>query len=163
MKLKKKLEIIEIDDIIALNNSYLSDNLNHYMKSMLFNLRIIFRHNMDDDDLEDLIKFYYKLEDILTRNIKLKNEDIKKLITQITKITLNTTNVHGMSIIYENTAKLTDALYNELKTHIHPVTFNELINILNNTTDENTKIRIINLLKSNFTLEYQKYLAQINL
>lgn len=162
MKLKKKLEIIEISDILTLNNSYLSDNLNHYMKSMLFNLRIIFRHNMDDD-LEDLIKFYYKLEDILTQNIKLKNEDIKKLITQITKITLNTTNVHGIGIIYENTAKLTDALYNELKTHIHPVTFNELINILNNTTDENTKIRIINLLKSNFTLEYQKYLARINL
>lgn len=44
MKLKKKLEIIEIDDILTVNNSYLSDNLNHYMKSMLFNLRIIFRH-----------------------------------------------------------------------------------------------------------------------
>ncbi|WP_304125830.1 hypothetical protein [Methanosphaera cuniculi] len=162
MKLKKKLEIIEIDDILTANNSYLSENLNHYMKSMLFNLRIIFRHNMDDD-LENLIKFYYELEDILTKNIKLENEDIKKLITQITKITLNTTNVYGMSIIYENTAKLIDALYNELKTHTHPVTFNELINILNNTTDENTKMSIINLLKSNFTLEYQQYLARINL
>ncbi|WP_303235816.1 hypothetical protein [Methanosphaera cuniculi] len=161
MKLKK-LEIIEIDDILTLNNSYLSDNLNHYMRSMLFNLRIIFRHNMDDD-LEDLIKFYYKLEDILTQDIKLKNEDIKKLITQITKITLNTINVYGISIIYENSAKLTDALYNELRTHTHPVAFNELVNILNNTTDENTKISIINLLKSNFTLEYQKYLARINL
>ena len=78
MKLKKKLEIIEIDDILTVNNSYLSDNLNHYMKSMLFNLRIIFRHNIDDN-LEDLIKFYYKIEDILTKNIKLENEDIKKL------------------------------------------------------------------------------------
>ena len=161
MKLKKKLEIIEIDDILTVNNSYLSDNLNHYMKSMLFNLRIIFRHNIDDN-LEDLIKFYYKIEDILTKNIKLENEDIKKLITQTTKITLNTTNVHGISIIYENTAKLIDALYNELKTHTHPVAFNELINILNNTTDENTKISIIKLLESNFTLEYQQYLARIN-
>lgn len=117
MKLKKKLEIIEIDDILTVNNSYLSDNLNHYMKSMLFNLRIIFRHNIDDN-LEDLIKFYYKIEDILTKNIKLENEDIKKLITQTTKITLNTTNVHGISIIYENTAKLIDYIMNLKLIHI---------------------------------------------
>lgn len=131
------------------------------MKSMLFNLRIIFRHNQNDV-LDELIKLYYKIENILTSNNNPSDNDIKNLITQLNNTTLDAINVRGCKIIYENVGKLTNALYDELKSKNHPSTFIMLVNILNSTCDNKIKERIRTLLELNYTLEYQEYLARRN-
>ena len=41
----KKLEILFINDIKSLKNELLSAKTNHYLKNMLFCLRLVFRYN----------------------------------------------------------------------------------------------------------------------
>ena len=59
----KKLEILDIDDIKSLENKNLSKKVNHYLQKTLFTIRILFRHN--EENIDDLIDFYYYIEDVL--------------------------------------------------------------------------------------------------
>lgn len=59
----KKLEVLEIDDILNASNENLNKNTNHYLKMVLFNIRVVFRHNKDE--IDSLIDAYYEVEDML--------------------------------------------------------------------------------------------------
>lgn len=110
----KKLEVLEIDDILNASNENLNKNTNHYLKMVLFNMRVVFRHNKDE--IEQLIDAYYEVEDMLCRcggGIS----DIKQLIKTLTNLMLDDNKFKGELVIYESIRNLIDALYIEVENH----------------------------------------------
>ena len=83
----KKLEILDIDDIKSLENKNLSKKVNHYLQKTLFTIRILFRHN--EENIDDLIDFYYYIEDVLDDKIYLDEDELKILIYRVTDLVLN--------------------------------------------------------------------------
>ena len=88
----KKLEILFINDIKSLKNELLSAKTNHYLKNMLFCLRLVFRYN--GENLDEFIDFYYYIEDLLNNNIGL-NDKIS-LSSQSNKNTIPNFNINSI-------------------------------------------------------------------
>ncbi len=111
----KKLEILYIEDITNLNNSIFSKKTNHYLKKLLFNLRVLFRYN--STGLEDLIDLYYYVESLLNDTINVTLDEIKILIYRLTDTIVNIDeyNIHGETILTETIANLQQSLYMELE------------------------------------------------
>ncbi|OED29478.1 hypothetical protein [Methanosphaera sp. WGK6] len=111
----KKLEILDIRDITKLNNTIFSKKTNHYLKKLLFNLRVIFRYN--STNLEDLIDLYYYIESLLNEDIDVTLDEIKLLIYRLTDTIVNIEeyDIHGETILTETIANLQQSLYMELE------------------------------------------------
>jgi len=177
---KKKLEILYINDILILNNRIFSDKTNHYLKKMLFNLRLVFRYN--DEGVDDLIDLYYYIEDILKNEIEVDDEELTILIYRLTDTVLNMDdNLHAGTLIMESAANLLQSLYLEFETYKladrvyeYPedkeyilsqmknqvVDFDNLIEILNITSDVQVKERVEKILENNYPFEYATYKAR---
>ena len=110
----KKLEVLEIDDILNASNENLNKNTNHYLKMVLFNIRVVFRHNKDE--IDSLIDAYYEVEDMLCR-CRCGISEIKQLIKTLTNLMLDDNKFKGELVIYESIRDLIDALYIEVENH----------------------------------------------
>ena len=113
----KKLEILFINDIKSLKNELLSAKTNHYLKNMLFCLRLVFRYN--GENLDEFIDFYYYIEDLLNNNILMDLEELKIFIYRVTDLIVNIDdyNIGGDTLITEVAANLLQSLYLELETY----------------------------------------------
>lgn len=156
----KKLEILEIDDIIKPVNKNLYKSTNDNIKFMLFNMRIIFRHN--DENLDDLIDLYYTLDNLLNNKEVINFKELKNLINKINNTILNMDdeNIKGILILLEPARNLTANLYDEiqkikLKQQLkeNPGYSQILKNQLLSPYDLALEIKDKKLLKSNFQLE----------
>ena len=177
----KKLEILDIDDIKSLENKNLSKKVNHYLQKTLFTIRILFRHN--EENIDDLIDFYYYIEDVLDDKIYLDEDELKILIYRVTDLVLNIEDygVCGGSILIEPLSQLEGALLLELeklKLKIfheedelwqeiidsqikdNEVEFNVLIKILGEDDVGTIKKEVVTLLKQNYQQEYLTYLSR---
>lgn len=180
----KKLEILFIDDIKSIKNDLLSDKTNHYLQNMLFSLRLLFRYNADG--LDDLIDFYYYIEDLLNNKFLLDYDELKILIYRITDLIVNIDDydVHGDTLLTEVASNLLQSLYLELETYKlvdktdesvlwkdnllnqvknQVVDFNVLINILESSGDDNVKDLVLTLLYNNYPFEFAIYNARYNI
>lgn len=177
----KKLDVLDIGDITSLNNDILSDRTNHYLKLLLFNLRVMFRHN--SDKLDDLAEFYEYIEDILSGRIIVDDEELKILIYRITDLIVNIDeyDVVADTVITECVSYLLSSLYLELETYrlvdlynrdddYHDylatqiknqvVEFDVLVDILKISDDKEVIRRVEEILNNNYPLEYARYLAR---
>lgn len=181
MTKKKKLEILHIGDITNSYNKILSDRTNHYLQLLLFNLRLIFRYN--GGPLDDMIEFYSYIEDILNNKIELDDEELKILIYRVTDLMLNIEeyNLNGDTLITESIAYLLSSLYLELETYKlvdiynkddefksvirgqiknQVVEFNNLIDILKISDDNDVIKKVEEILYNNYPHEYARYKAR---
>lgn len=177
----KKLDVLNISDITCLNNDILSDRTNHYLKLLLFNLRVMFRHNTKR--LDELADFYEYIENILSGNIIVDDEELKILIYRITDLIVNIKeyDLVGDTIITECISYLLSSLYLELETYrlvdlynrdddYHDilaseiknqvVEFDILIDILKISEDAEVTRRVEEILNNNYPLEYARYKAR---
>ncbi|MCD7781344.1 MAG: hypothetical protein LUG89_01400 [Methanosphaera sp.] len=181
----KKVEILEINDIKQLSNQYFTRETNHYLKCVLFQLRLVFRHNKEN--LDQLIELYDYLESILNNEFIVDTEELQILIYHLTDIILNLDdiNIHGGLLLTEATTSLIKALYKEyedillhekisydseewtqcLQRQIQERNseFNVLTEALQKDDIDEIKEDIKELLKNNYQLEYQSYKARRNL
>lgn len=177
---KKKLEILYINDILMLNNRIFSTKTNHYLKKLLFNLRLVFRYN--GEGLDDLIDLYYYIEDILKNEIEVDDEELTILIYRLTDAVLNMDdNLNADTLIIESAANLLQSLYLEFETYKladrvydYPedkeyllsqmknqvVDFDNLIEILDITDNLEVKEMVENILENNYPFEYATYKAR---
>ena len=111
----KKLEILYINDIKSFKNDLLSAKTNHYLRNMLFCLRLVFRYN--GENLDELIDFYYYIEDLLKNEVLMDLEELKIFIYRITDLIVNIDdyNIRGDTLITEVAANLLQSLYLELE------------------------------------------------
>lgn len=177
----KKLEILFIDDIKSSKNDVLSTKTNHYLRNMLFCLRLVFRYNAVN--LEELIDFYYYIEDLLNNKILMDLEELKIFIYRITDLIVNLDdyNIRGDTLITEVAANLLQSLYLELETYKlvdktdesklwknlllmqvkdQVVDFNILIDILNNSSDDKIESSILEILNNNYPMEFAIFKAR---
>jgi hypothetical protein len=176
----KKLEILSISDIKSSKNSLLSDKSNHYLQNMLFSLRLLFRYN--GSNLDDLVDFYYYIEDLLNNKILLDMDELKILIYRVTDLIVNLDDyeINGVTIIGEVSANLLQSLYLELDTYRlvdklddskwhdiilsqvknQVVDFDILINIFENSDDDEVKNSVFDILKNNYQMEFSIYNAR---
>lgn len=182
-KKTKKLEINYINDIISMNNEILSQNTNHYLKRLLYDLRLLFRHNKDN--LEEFIELYYYIMDMLENNVDLNNDELKIFIYRLTDLSLNIDdyNLNCDTIILESVSYLIQALYQELEAFKiadkiyeneeikdrlifqlknQEIIFKNLIEIKNKSKDEEIGEIVEKLLDNNFYNEYTTYKGRIN-
>lgn len=178
---KKKLEILNISDIRSIHNDLLSSKSNYYLQNMLFNLRLLFRYN--SDGLDDLIDFYYYLEDVLNNNFLLDFDELKILIYRVTDVIVNIDDygVNGSTLITETGSNLLQSLYLELETYRlvdksdesvvwkdiilgqlknQVVDFKLLIQILDVSDDDNVNAIVLELLENNYPYEFTVYNAR---
>lgn len=177
----RKLDVLDIGEITSLNNEILSDRTNHYMKLLLFNLRVMFRYN--DNSLDEFVEFYQYIEDILSNNILVDDEELKILIYRLTDLIVNIEDydVTGDTIISECVSYLLSSLYLELETYRlvdlynreddyqkylaiqiknQVVEFDVLIDILKISEDERVNERVEEILNNNYPFEYARYKAR---
>ena len=177
----KKLEILFINDIKSSNNELLSTKTNHYLKNMLFCLRLVFRYN--GDNLDELIDFYYYIEDLLNNKILMDLEELKIFIYRVTDLIVNIDdyNIRGDTLITEVAANLLQSLYLELETYKlvdktdesdmwkdlllmqvknQVVDFDILIDILNNSGVDNIESSVLEILDNNYPMEFAIYKAR---
>lgn len=180
MNRNKKLEILFVDDINSLKNDLLSTKTNHYLRKMLFSLRLLFRNN--GDNLEEFIEFYYYIEDLLKNNFVMDLDELKIFIYRVTDLIVNIDdyNINGDTLITECAANLLQSLYLELETYKlvdktdesevwksiilkqvknQVVDFNILIDILNSSS-EDVKSRVLEILDNNYPMEFAIYKAR---
>lgn len=180
MNRNKKLEILFIDDIKSLKNDLLSSKTNHYLRNMLFSLRLLFRNN--GDNLEEFIDFYYYVEDLLNNNFVMDLEELKIFIYRVTDLVVNIEdyNINGDTLITECAANLLQSLYLELETYKlvdktdeseawkdlllaqvknQVVDFDILIDIFNNSSDD-VKSSVLEILNNNYPMEFAVYKAR---
>ena len=177
----KKLEILFINDIKSLKNELLSAKTNHYLKNMLFCLRLVFRYN--GENLDEFIDFYYYIEDLLNNNILMDLEELKIFIYRVTDLIVNIDdyNIRGDTLITEVAANLLQSLYLELETYKlvdktdesdvwknillmqvkdQVVDFDILIDILNNSSDDDIVSSVLEILNNNYPMEFAIYKAR---
>lgn len=177
----KKLEILFINDIKSLKNELLSAKTNHYLKNMLFCLRLVFRYN--GENLDEFIDFYYYIEDLLNNNILMDLEELKIFIYRVTDliVNINDYNIRGDTLITEVAANLLQSLYLELETYKlvdktdesdvwknillmqvkdQVVDFDILIDILNNSSDDDIVSSVLEILNNNYPMEFAIYKAR---
>ncbi|RAP53534.1 MAG: hypothetical protein BZ138_00480 [Methanosphaera sp. rholeuAM270] len=177
---KKKLEILNLDDIKSGSNDLLSLKSNHYLRNMLFCLRLLFRYN--GDGLDDLIDFYYYIEDILNNVVLLDFDELKILIYRVTDVVVNLDDydLNGATLISECASNLLHSLYLELETYRlvdktdespvwkdvlmgqlknQVVDFNELILVLD-ICDDDVRGIVLNILENNYPFEFSVYKAR---
>ena len=177
----KKLEILHIEDITSMNNNILSNRSNHYLKLMLFNLRVVFRYN--PGNLDDLVDFYNYIEDILNNIIELDDEELKILIYRVTDLIVNIDDydIIGDTILTETIANLLSSLYMELETYKlvdlynredeyqdyiagqiknQIVEFDSLVEILKLSCEDEVKKKVEEILNNNYPFEYARYKAR---
>ena len=177
----KKLEILYINDIKSFKNDLLSAKTNHYLRNMLFCLRLVFRYN--GENLDELIDFYYYIEDLLKNEVLMDLEELKIFIYRITDLIVNIDdyNIRGDTLITEVAANLLQSLYLELETYKlvdktdesdlwkepllmqlknQVVDFDILIDILDNTSDEAMKSSVLEILNNNYPMEFAIYKAR---
>ena len=177
----KKLEILFINDIKSLKNELLSAKTNHYLKNMLFCLRLVFRYN--GENLDEFIYFYYYIEDLLKNNILMDLEELKIFIYRVTDLIVNIDdyNIRGDTLITEVAANLLQSLYLELETYKlvdktdesdvwknillmqvkdQVVDFDILIDILNNSSDDDIVSSVLEILNNNYPMEFAIYKAR---
>ena len=177
----KKLDVLNIGDITSLNNDILSDRTNHYLRLLLFNLRVMFRHN--SQSMDDLADFYEYIGDVLSAKIIVDDEELKILIYRITDLIVNIDeyDVVADTVITECVSYLLSSLYLELETYrlvdlynrddeYHDylavqiknqvVEFDILVDILKISDDKEVKGRVLEILENNYPLEYARYKAR---
>jgi predicted CopG family antitoxin len=176
-----KLDVLNIGEITSLNNNILSDRTNHYLKLLLFNMRVMFRYN--DNNLDDLAEFYEYIEAILSNNIEVDDEELKILIYRITDLIVNIEDydVTGDTIITETISYLLSSLYLELETYRlvdlynrddefsdviagqiknQVVEFDLLVKILDTSNEKEVKGIVLEILENNYPFEYARYKAR---
>ena len=176
-----KLDVLNIGEITSLNNNILSDRTNHYLKLLLFNMRVMFRYN--DNNLDDLAEFYEYIEAILSNNIEVDDEELKILIYRITDLIVNIEeyDVTGDTIITETISYLLSSLYLELETYRlvdlynrddefsdviagqiknQVVEFDLLVKILDTSNEKEVKGIVLEVLENNYPFEYARYKAR---
>jgi len=176
-----KLDVLNIGEITSLNNNILSDRTNHYLKLLLFNMRVMFRYN--DNNLDDLAEFYEYIEAILSNNIEVDDEELKILIYRITDLIVNIEDydVTGDTIITETISYLLSSLYLELETYRlvdlynrddefsdviagqiknQVVEFDLLVKILEVSNEKEVKGIVLEILENNYPFEYARYKAR---
>ena len=176
-----KLDVLNIGEITSLNNNILSDRTNHYLKLLLFNMRVMFRYN--DNNLDDLAEFYEYIEAILSNNIEVDDEELKILIYRITDLIVNIEDydVTGDTIITETISYLLSSLYLELETYRlvdlynrddefsdviagqiknQVVEFDLLVKILEVSNEKEVKGIVLEILENNYPIEYARYKAR---
>lgn len=184
MKRNKKLEILFIDDIKSLKNDLLSSKTNHYLRNMLFSLRLLFRNN--EDNLDEFIDFYYYIEDLLNNKFVIDLDELKIFIYRVTDLIVNADdyNINGDTLLTECAANLLQSLYLELETYKlvdktdesevwkpilinqvknQVVDFNILIKIFNDTSDNDIKSLVLEILNNNYPTEFAVYNARNNI
>ena len=176
-----KLDVLNIGEITSLNNNILSDRTNHYLKLLLFNMRVMFRYN--DNNLDDLAEFYEYIEAILSNNIEVDDEELKILIYRITDLIVNIEDydITGDTIITETISYLLSSLYLELETYRlvdlynrddefsdviagqiknQVVEFDLLVKILDTSNEKEVKGIVLEILENNYPFEYARYKAR---
>lgn len=177
----KKLEILFINDIKSSKNDLLSDKTNHYLRNMLFCLRLVFRYN--GENLDELIDFYYYIEDLLNNKFLMDLEELKIFIYRITDLIVNMDDydIRGDTLVTEVAANLLQSLYLELETYKlvdktdesdvwknillmqvknQVVDFDILIDMLNNSSDDAIESSVLEILNNNYPMEFAIYKAR---
>ncbi len=173
---QKKVETKNIDDLLCLQNEYFTNETNYYLRSLLFNLRLVFRFNSGNP--EGLVELYDYIESIMYNEIIVDKEELQILIYRITDTVLNIDdiNLKGDIIIIEIASNVLSSLYREfmdIKIHekisedeekwsecLESQLINrdselkKLADILELDDIDELKTEILNLLKNNYQLEY---------
>lgn len=176
----KKLEILYIEDIKSAKNDLLSTKTNHYLRHMLFSLRLIFRYNANN--LDELIDFYYYIEDLLNNDILMDLDELKIFIYRVTDLVVNIDDydIRGDTLITECAASLLQSLYLELETYKlvdktdesdlwkdillsqvknQVVDFDILIDLLDSSSGD-VKSLVMDILNNNYPMEFAIYKAR---
>ena len=144
-------------------------------------LRLVFRYN--SDNLDELIDFYYYIEDLLNNKVLMDFEELKIFIYRVTDLIVNLDdyNIRGDTLITEVAANLLQSLYLELETYKlvdktdesdvwkdlllmqlknQVVDFDILIDILSNCNDDNVESSVLEILDNNYPMEFAIYKAR---
>lgn len=180
MNRNKKLEILFIDDIESLSNDILSSKTNHYLRRMLFCLRLLFRYN--GENLDEFIDFYYYIEDLLNNEFVMDLDELKIFIYRVTDLIVNVDDygIRGDTLITEVAANLLQSLYLELETYKlvdktdesvlwkdlllkqvknQVVDFDVLIDIFNNSSGD-VRSSVLEILCNNYPMEFAIFRAR---